>query len=170
MRIGASVLTRACEMNSDARICVVGSANIDLTFWTPQFPQPGETLAGRALHQGMGGNRANLAVAAARLGASVALIAHVGNEVFGNTSVDAYQANDTQTSCIRQAVDTTGAGDAFTAALAVSLAESTSFVECAHRASAVAATSVTRIGSQPAFPTWSEVRQFLQPEENACEP
>lgn len=39
------------------RICVVGSANVDLTFWAPRLPVPGETLAGRSLHQGMGGTQ-----------------------------------------------------------------------------------------------------------------
>ena len=31
------------------RICVVGSANVDLTFRTPRLPRPGETVAGRAM-------------------------------------------------------------------------------------------------------------------------
>jgi ribokinase len=45
------------------RICVIGSANIDLTFRTTRSPQSGETLAGRSLQQGMGGRGANQAVA-----------------------------------------------------------------------------------------------------------
>ena len=50
-----------------------------------------------------------------------------------------------------EAVDTTGAGDAFTAALAVSLAEGLD-LERPPRASLVAAITVTRIGTQSAFP------------------
>jgi ribokinase len=65
------------------RICVVGSANVDLTFRTPRLPRPGETVAGREMHLGFGGKGANQAVAAARLGASVAFIARVGDDSFG---------------------------------------------------------------------------------------
>jgi ribokinase len=65
------------------RIAVVGSANVDLTFRTPRLPQPGETLAGHGFHLGFGGKGANQAVMAARLGASVALVARVGADAFG---------------------------------------------------------------------------------------
>ncbi|EMI57501.1 Carbohydrate/purine kinase domain protein [Rhodopirellula sallentina SM41] len=59
------------------------------------------------------------------------------------------------------AVDTTGAGDSFTGALAVSLSEGLSLVEAANNASIVAAISVTRMGTQTSFPTQQEVRQWL---------
>ena len=42
----------------NVRICVIGSANIDLTFRAPRFPQGGETLTGHSLHQAMGGEGA----------------------------------------------------------------------------------------------------------------
>jgi ribokinase len=64
-------------------VCVVGSANVDLTVFTPRLPRPGETLAGRHFHLGFGGKGANQAVMAARLGARVTLIARVGGDVFG---------------------------------------------------------------------------------------
>jgi ribokinase len=64
-------------------VCVVGSANVDLTVFTPRLPRPGETLAGRHFHLGFGGKGANQAVMAARLGARVTLIARVGSDVFG---------------------------------------------------------------------------------------
>lgn len=83
------------------RICVVGSANVDLTFRTRRLPSPGETLAGRSLHQGMGGKGANQAVAAARLGAQVAFVARVGNDAFGTQAVRAYQSDRIDTSFIR---------------------------------------------------------------------
>jgi len=69
------------------RICVVGSANIDLTFRTSRLPRPGETLTGQAFQIGFGGKGANQAVMAARLGARVAMIARVGNDVFGEQTV-----------------------------------------------------------------------------------
>jgi len=57
-------------------------------------------------------------------------------------------------------VDTTGAGDAFTAALAVSLSDGFDIKEAARRARIVAAISVTRIGTQTAFPTVEEVDEW----------
>src|SRR5262245_52182024 len=88
-------------MTSTVRICVVGSANVDLTFRTPRLPRPGETLAGRSLHVGMGGKGANQAVAAARLGARVTLVARVGNDAFGADAVASYRAAGIDTSFVR---------------------------------------------------------------------
>lgn len=59
-----------------------------------------------------------------------------------------------------QAVDTTGAGDAFIGALAVLLAEKVSMQEAVRHASAAAALSVTRPGAQQSFPTRKEVIQY----------
>ena len=83
-------------------ICVVGSANVDLTFRTPRLPVPGETLAGRSLHQCMGGKGANQAVVAARLGADVAFVARVGNDGFGTDAIEAYKAEGINTSFMQQ--------------------------------------------------------------------
>jgi ribokinase len=83
------------------RICVVGSANVDLTFRTPRLPRPGETLAGHAFHLGMGGKGANQAVAAARLGAQVSLIARVGNDAFGQEALRRYIAEGLDTTYVR---------------------------------------------------------------------
>jgi len=71
-----------------AKICVVGSCNIDLTFRVPRLPRPGETVAAHALHQGFGGKGANQAVAAAKLGAQVTMIARIGNDLFGQQTLD----------------------------------------------------------------------------------
>lgn len=72
------------------RVCVVGSSNIDLTFRTVRLPRPGETLAGRDFQLGFGGKGANQAVMAARLGATVAMVARVGGDVFGEQSLQNY--------------------------------------------------------------------------------
>ncbi|MCW3051036.1 MAG: rbsK [Chthonomonadales bacterium] len=55
------------------------------------------------------------------------------------------------------AVDTTAAGDCFTGALSVALAEGRSLEEAAQFAAQAAAISVTRSGAQPSLPTRSEV-------------
>lgn len=89
-------------MPRPCRVCVVGSANVDLTFRISRLPQPGETLAGHALHTGLGGKGANQAVAAARLGAEVAFVACVGDDAFGAEAIDRYQAEGIDTTFVRR--------------------------------------------------------------------
>jgi ribokinase len=60
-----------------------------------------------------------------------------------------------------EAVDTTAAGDAFTAALAVELAGGVPLREAARLGCAAGTLAVTRHGAQPAMPTRGEVEAFL---------
>jgi len=62
-------------------------------------------------------------------------------------------------------VDTTAAGDAFTAALAVALVEGKNLVQATRRAGAAGALAATRLGAQPAMPTADEVSAFLSRQE-----
>jgi ribokinase len=62
------------------------------------------------------------------------------------------------------AVDTTAAGDAFNAALAVALAAGKSEVKAGEFAVAAAAYSVTRKGAQPSMPTLQEIENLLREE------
>lgn len=66
-----------------ARVVVVGSINMDLVVETEVFPRLGETLFGKHFATHPGGKGANQAVAAARLGADVALVGRVGADAFG---------------------------------------------------------------------------------------
>ena len=61
-----------------------------------------------------------------------------------------------------QAVDTTAAGDAFAAALAVALAEERDTVAAARFANVVGALSVTRMGAQPSLPSRDEVAALVR--------
>ncbi len=70
------------------RIVVVGSANVDLTTFTDQFPRPGETIFGKDFHLGFGGKGANQAFAARFCGAEVTMIARVGDDLFGQATID----------------------------------------------------------------------------------
>jgi ribokinase len=58
-------------------------------------------------------------------------------------------------------VDTTGAGDAFAAALAVEIALGRPLDEAGRFASATAALTTTKFGAQPALPTRADVESFL---------
>jgi ribokinase len=88
-------------MHAAPRVCVVGSANVDLTFRTSRLPRPGETLAGHSFHLGLGGKGANQAVAAARLGAAVALVARLGGDAFGQEALHRYRAEGLDTAFVR---------------------------------------------------------------------
>jgi ribokinase len=64
-------------------VVVIGSANLDLVASTPRLPRPGETVLGTHFAQHPGGKGLNQAVAASRLGASVAFIGCVGDDDAG---------------------------------------------------------------------------------------
>lgn len=61
-----------------------------------------------------------------------------------------------------EVVDTTAAGDAFVAGLAVALGEGKKLVEAAQFANAVGALAVTKQGAQPGMPTREEVENLLK--------
>ena len=62
------------------RLTVVGSINLDLVVRAERLPRPGETVTGASFSRVPGGKGANQAVAAARLGAEVALVGCVGSD------------------------------------------------------------------------------------------
>jgi ribokinase len=65
------------------RVFVAGSINMDVVATAGRHPKVGETVAGQAVHYFPGGKGANQAVAAAKLGASTALIGRLGTDAFG---------------------------------------------------------------------------------------
>ncbi len=73
------------------KIAVVGSANIDLTTFTDQFPKPGETIFGQKFDLGFGGKGANQAVAAHLCGADVYMVARVGSDLFGPATIENFK-------------------------------------------------------------------------------
>lgn len=87
-----------------SRIVVVGSANIDLVTYTDQFPRPGETIFGREFSLGFGGKGANQAVAARLCGggvAMVAMVARVGDDLFGPATLQNLGARGIDTRCVQ---------------------------------------------------------------------
>lgn len=63
-------------------ITIVGSINADLTALVHRHPTPGETLLGTTATVSAGGKGANQAVAAALLGAKVAMVSAVGRDAY----------------------------------------------------------------------------------------
>jgi ribokinase len=88
-------------MSSEPHIVVVGSANIDLTTFTDEFPRPGETIFGREFHLGFGGKGANQAVAARLCGARVSMVARVGDDIFGPATIQNFTARGIDTSHVQ---------------------------------------------------------------------
>jgi ribokinase len=64
----------------EPRLTVVGSINLDLVARAERLPRAGETVSGARFSRVPGGKGANQAVAAARLGAEVALVGCVGGD------------------------------------------------------------------------------------------
>src|SRR5215813_13777317 len=85
-------------MSRIPRIVVVGSANIDLVTYTDQFPRPGETIFGREFSLGFGGKGANQAVAARLCGGDVAMVARVGEDLFGPATLRNFESQGIDTS------------------------------------------------------------------------
>lgn len=71
------------------RIVVIGSSNTDLIVTADRIPSAGETVLGTSLTTAAGGKGANQAVAAARLGADVTLVARIGRDAFGDAALAA---------------------------------------------------------------------------------
>jgi ribokinase len=85
-----------------ARLTVVGSLNMDLVIRAPRIPQPGETIIGGAFHTVPGGKGANQAVAAARLGAHVAMVGRVGNDPYGEVLLQSLSEAGVDGNCVTQ--------------------------------------------------------------------
>ncbi|MEM9030728.1 MAG: PfkB family carbohydrate kinase [Pseudomonadota bacterium] len=77
---------------------------------------------------------------------------YVWRDSFGGGEIPAYAVD---------AVDTTGAGDAFHGAFALALSERRAAVDCARFAAAVAALKCMRLGSRAGLPRRTDVEAFL---------
>ncbi|MGO8673837.1 MAG: ribokinase [Capsulimonadaceae bacterium] len=87
-------------MHSSPNIVVLGSCNTDLVAYTASLPGPGETVIGSRFLTAGGGKGANQAVAAARLGGCVTLIARVGQDGYGDIALRQFELDGIDTSRI----------------------------------------------------------------------
>jgi ribokinase len=88
-------------MPKQSLIAVVGSCNVDLTTFNDVFPRPGETIFGKKFDLGFGGKGANQAVAAKLCGASVAMVAKVGSDLFGPATIKNFESLGIDASHVR---------------------------------------------------------------------
>ena len=90
-------------------IVVVGSVNTDMVVKSQRIPAVGETVTGGQFVLAAGGKGANQAVAAARLGGQVTLVAKVGQDMFGNQAVENFRREGIATdSILRDSQNATG--------------------------------------------------------------
>jgi len=82
------------------KIIVVGSSNTDMVVKLPRLPSKGESIIGGEFVMPAGGKGANQAVAAARLGAHVAFVARLGNDMFGDQALAGFNAEGVNTAFI----------------------------------------------------------------------
>ena len=89
-------------------VVVLGSANADLVVRVARRPGPGETVLGSDTEVLPGGKGANVAVAAARLGTSVALLGAVGTDANGDLLLDSLRSAGVATHRVRRSPRPTG--------------------------------------------------------------
>ncbi len=107
-------MTRAPEYDlmtatiTSPRIAVVGSTMIDLITYTSRIPGPGETLVGERFQMGFGGKGANQAVMARLLGAEVSMINCLGDDAYGDMTLENFASFGIDTAHIRRTSGSSG--------------------------------------------------------------
>ncbi|MGB7266469.1 MAG: ribokinase [Terracidiphilus sp.] len=96
-------------------IVIVGSITMDLVTRTPRIPAIGQTLIGTAFETTPGGKGANQAVAAARLGYRVAMVAKVGDDAYGPALVENLKRSGVDVAGMTQTAGSSGLAPMFVA-------------------------------------------------------
>ncbi|MBR0678865.1 ribokinase [Roseomonas eburnea] len=86
------------------RVLVIGSYNRDTVLRVARFPQPGETLAASGIDRFHGGKGSNQAVAAARAGAQVAMVAALGQDAAGDAAMELWVAEGVDAGAVARLV------------------------------------------------------------------
>jgi len=101
--------------NTRKPIVVVGSVTMDLVTSTTRIPAVGQTLIGTGFRTTPGGKGANQAVAAARLGYPVSMVARVGTDNYGPELIQNLSLAGVDTSAMRQVDGSSGLAPIFLA-------------------------------------------------------
>jgi ribokinase len=97
--------SRKMSMSRPGRVMVVGGAVMDATFHTKDIPSRGTSIEAYAFELAPGGKGLWQAVAAARLGLDVALVAAVADDRFGHEIVDYLRDERVDTSLLKLVSD-----------------------------------------------------------------
>jgi ribokinase len=121
---GSENASRKKPMSRPGRVIVVGGAVMDATFRTKDIPPRGTSIEAYAFDLAPGGKGLKQAVAAARLGLEVALVAAVANDRFGREIIDHLQDEGVETSLLKLVED---APTPFTGVIEFELGDSIAF-------------------------------------------
>lgn len=92
-------------LNKKPRLVMIGSYMQDLMSKSPKLPMPGETVRGGPFFMGPGGKGSNQAIAAAKLGASVDLVASIGDDSFGDLASESLKKHGVSLEFVRRQQD-----------------------------------------------------------------
>ena len=95
-------------MDDRTGVAVVGSINADLAAFGSPLPRPGETVTGSEFSLVLGGKGANQAIAAVRAGAPTYMIGAVGEDMFGDLTLNTLAADGVDVSSVRITDASTG--------------------------------------------------------------
>jgi ribokinase len=83
-----------------ARVAVVGSYGVGLTFELARAPDAGETVVGTKFRTDHGGKGSNQAIGAARLGAQVDFLTAIGDDAFGHDAITLWETEGVQAEAV----------------------------------------------------------------------
>jgi ribokinase len=89
-------------------ILVVGSTMVDMIAYADVLPGDGQTVVGNRFATGFGGKGANQAVAAARLGARVAMVNCVGEDAYGADTIRNFEQQGVDARFVRRVPGSSG--------------------------------------------------------------
>src|SRR3954447_6735350 len=95
-------------MHGPIGVAVVGSINVDLAAFGSPLPRPGETVIGSDFSLVLGGKGANQAIAAVRAGAPPYMLGAVGEDMFGDLTLNTLAADGIDVSSVRITDASTG--------------------------------------------------------------
>jgi ribokinase len=90
------------------RVCVFGSANMDLVVYAERAPKLGETVPGARFSTVPGGKGANQAIAAARAGGAVTMVGAVGQDRYGDELLQVLADAGIHVDTVERVDETTG--------------------------------------------------------------
>lgn len=96
------------QHNQQPEIIVVGSTMIDMIAYSKKVPSAGETVIGDSFSLGFGGKGANQAVMASRMGAKVFMVNTLGDDVFGETTLNNFHEQGIDTTYVSRVPGASG--------------------------------------------------------------
>jgi ribokinase len=96
------------QFGQSPALTVVGSTMIDLVAYAERMPERGETVVGERFEQGFGGKGANQAVMARLMGAEVAMVNAVGDDIYGQRTLANFAQYGIDTTQVQQVPGSSG--------------------------------------------------------------